>query len=72
MHPTLTKTAASANAAQRRIERVADLLAKLMQDIHGDEWRVDISHECDAEMVIITPRPGRHRRKPVAPTPEVA
>lgn len=72
MHPTLIKAAASATAAQIRVERVAALLAKLMQDIHGDEWKVDISHECNMEMVIITPRPGRRRQKPTSPMPEVA
>lgn len=72
MHPTLVKAAASADAAKIRIERVAALLAKLMQDIHGDEWKVDISHECDTEMVVIIPRPGRRHRKPAAPAPEIA
>lgn len=72
MHPTLIKAAASADAAKKRIERVANLLAKLMQDIHGDEWKVDISHEYDMEMVVIVPRPSQRRRKPAAPTPEVA
>jgi hypothetical protein len=72
MHPTLIKAAASADAAKTRIERVAALLAKLMQEIHGDEWKVDISHECGTEMVVIIPHPGRRRRKGAAPTPEVA
>ncbi|MCD1266077.1 hypothetical protein B5M44_19200 [Shinella sumterensis] len=72
MHPTLIKAAASADAARKRIERVADLLAKLMQDIHGDEWKVDISHEYQTEMVVIIPHPGRRHRKPAAPAPEVA
>ena len=72
MHPTLVKAAVSANAAQKRVERVAALLAKLMQDIHGDEWKVDISHGYDTEMVVIIPRSGRRRQKPSTPMPEVA
>lgn len=72
MHPTLIEAATSANSAQKRIERVADLLAKMMQDIHGDEWKVDISHEYNMEMVVIIPRPGRRRQSPTAPMPELA
>jgi len=72
MHPTLINAATSATAAQKRIERVAALLAKLMQAIHGDEWKVDISHEYQTEMVVILPRPGRRHRKPAAPAPEIA
>lgn len=61
-----------AAAKRRRIEHVAGLLAKLMQEIHGDEWKADISHECNTEMVVIIPRPGRRRQKATTPKPEVA
>lgn len=71
MHPAIVNAALSADAARKRVERVAALLAKLMQDIHGDEWKVNISHECNLEMVVIIPRPGR-RHKPTAPMPEMA
>ncbi|WP_337183818.1 hypothetical protein [Shinella sp.] len=53
-----------ATAARKRVERVAALLAKLMQDIHGDEWKISISHGYDTEMVLIIPHPGRRRKRP--------
>lgn len=70
--PLLTKAVKDATTAQKRIQRVAELLAKLMQDIHGEEWKVDISHEYETEMVLIVPHPGRRRRKPAPPISEVA
>lgn len=70
MHPTLTKAAASADGAKKRIERVADLLAKLMQEMHGGDWRFEINHEVETEFILITQQSGDER--PVQPVPEVA
>jgi hypothetical protein len=69
--PILTKAAKDAAAAQKRIDRVADLLASLMQDMHGGDWRVSISHECDSALIVVAPRSARGQT-PMAPKPEIA
>lgn len=71
IHPAIIGAAFSADATLRRVERVAVLLAKLMQEIHGDEWKVDICHEYETEMIIIVPRPGRRQKKQATPKPEI-
>ena len=71
MHPTIIKAAVSADATRKRIERVAGLLAKLMQDLHGDEWKADVSHSYNEELILIIPRPGRSRQRLNQPSPEV-
>ncbi|WP_313526407.1 hypothetical protein [Shinella sp.] len=69
--PILTKAVNDAVAAQKRIDRVADLLASLMQDMHGGDWRASISHECDAALIVVAPRSARGQ-KPFTPKPEIA
>lgn len=69
--PLLTKAVKDATAAQRRIQRVADLLAGLMKDMHGGDWRVSINHECDAALIVVAPRSARSH-KPFTPKPEIA
>lgn len=59
-----------ANTAQKRVARLADLLAHSMQDMHGGHWRVSISHDLGKEFVLITQKPGGERR--VEPKPEIA
>jgi hypothetical protein len=69
--PLLTKTVKDATAAQKRIQRLSDLLANLMQDMHGGDWRVSINHECDAALIVVAPRSARGQT-PMAPKPEIA
>lgn len=59
-----------ASAAQNRVERAAQILADLMQRIHGGNWRVQISHESGAELVLVALKPARDL--PITPKPEVA
>jgi hypothetical protein len=69
--PLLTKAVKDATAAQKRIQRLSDLLANLMQDMHGGDWRVSINHECDAALIVVAPRSARGQT-PMAPKPEIA
>lgn len=67
----LMKALKGAGTTQKRIERVADLLAGLMKDMHGGDWRVSISHECDAALIVVAPRSARGQ-PPIVPKPEIA
>ena len=66
----LANATSRADAARKRVERVAKMLTDLMQEIHGGNWRFNISHEAGAELVIVAIKPGGDR--PAQPKPEVA
>lgn len=69
--PLLAKAVKDATTAQKRIQRVADLLAGLMKDMHGGDWRVSINHECDVALIVVAPRSARGQT-PIVPKPEIA
>lgn len=65
-HPLILVAAAEAPAKMKRVERVAEMLTKLMQDIHGGGWRIQIDHE--VRLIVIAEKSERA----IAPKPEVA
>lgn len=71
IHPAIVQAALSAEAAKTRVERLAGILEKLMEEIHGGDWRVSIEHGADAAFVLVAPR-SECRQRPRSPQPEVA
>lgn len=51
-----------ATEKRKRAERLAALLADLMAEMHGGEWRVQIEHEPNVAMVVVAPKPDRRAR----------
>ena len=44
-----------------RIEAVTKHLAQLMDELHGDECKYDVSHEAGAEFIMLSPGMKRGR-----------
>jgi hypothetical protein len=70
IHPAIINAAISAEASHKRIQRISSLLTDLMQEIHGGNWQYSISHEPDAEFILVAVQPGDEPQ--VRPVPEIA
>lgn len=66
MHSLILAAAGEAPAKMKRVERVAEVLTKLMQEIHGGGWRIQIDHE--VRLIVIAEKSERK----IVPKPEVA
>lgn len=45
LHPALERQLLCGADLLREVEQVANYLADLMRQIHGDDWSVDIDHD---------------------------
>ena len=46
---------ATARTQMKSIQNVANVLASMMEDMHGGAWRVDANHEANSSFVLIRP-----------------
>ena len=57
--PAIATLAIQANAISKTktkaIQNLADIVATLMQELHGGTWRAYVEHGADSEFVLIRP-----------------
>lgn len=59
LHPAITAQLRAARIRGGQIEAVAYHLARLMEEVHGADWQYHISHEANAEFVLIRRDPRK-------------
>lgn len=63
LHPDIQRQLVGSEDILARVERAANDLADLMQEIHGKTWRVQIEHEEHVALILIAPRNEKQQRK---------
>lgn len=48
----------------KSVQNVADVLARMMEDLHGGSWRAFVEHGANAEFVLVRPNNEKAIAKP--------
>lgn len=61
LHPDIPRQLGGGKDLISEVERLANELASLMQEIHGRIWRIQIEHSDDVAFVMVVPRLDKRR-----------